>query len=189
MEIFKIRLIRENILSRLSNADCSNLMSALRPTECWEHFFDDKIRKHRSTLCPICILNTKIPLLEDWNDGETAPLNAIQYPNEYAICAKTFERTRPQFWQKSELVFTNSPNLHHHKYEWALGIYSSPVLIKQYFSNINFENLEFFDTERALLKHIIEVILFYLFNNSNQNIFRHIASTVNMTKGKLTNFA
>ena len=157
MKIFENDIIRGNILKHLSNADSSNLMEALRPTQCWEHFFKEKQKKVRKTHCPVCLFNLKTPLLENWVKQEKVPINELQYPNEYAIAPKVWEESPSDFLHESKLIYTESSNLHNHNYLWALSIYTDPVLITSYFRGIDFNSLEQFEDEKALISHLLEV--------------------------------
>ena len=174
MKIFEIDLIREKITEKLSNADVSNLMTALKPTNDWELFFNDKKRMHRDIYCPLCMLNITVPPIDPFGyfgldfDHEmnwTSPINNIRYTYPFVADLKVYEDEDDAVMAQSHFIFRESSNLHRHKNRLAITPNSPENSIKEYCENIKFKNIPTFSTENGLLKHIKEVrsFIFILF--------------------------
>ena len=165
LKIFEIDLIRDKIVNKLSNADASNLMTALRPTKCWERFFHDKCSKTKNIYCPICILNHKIDPIEDYRPFLTTidrtilrnEINNLEYPHEYILRSEVFEVEHPNNLYESEIVFIESPNFKKHQSGWGLSPRSPDDRKKAYFEQLNFETIPQFTTENDLIDHVKEV--------------------------------
>ena len=179
MRIFEIDLIREKITDKLSNSDASNLMTALKPTNDWELFFNDKKRKDRDIYCPLCMLNIMVPPIDPFGyvgedlDGDemdwTYPINNLRYAYPFIVDLKVYEEENDAVTAQSHLIIKESSNLHRHKNRLAITPNSSENAIKEYCDKINFENIPKFSTEDVLLKHIKEVRTF--FKNSFVHVF------------------
>ena len=166
MKIFEIDLIREKITNNLNNADASNLMTALKPTDDWELFFNDKKRKKRQIFCPLCMFNVMVPpidpLLGHVREMEwTVPINNMRYPHPFTIEQKVYEEDHDNILAQSCFVMKESSNLHCHKNRMALTPNSPQTSIKEYFDRVNFDRIRKFSTEEALIEHIREVTIFY----------------------------
>ena len=165
MKIFENHIIRENILNKLSNVDSTNLMVALRPTGVWDELFEDKENRDRQIYCPICMLNTHIPILYQHSDALLfgldwmATINTIEYPCTLALDHKvypessesTFGRGKPTF------IFTESSNLFDHQYRFSINPNSSQTQKTDFFKKLNLKDVPFFTTEKDLVNHFEKV--------------------------------
>ena len=158
-KIFEVDLIREKIVNKLSNADASNLMTALRPTKCWENFFHDKCRKTKNIYCPLCILNMKINPIENLRPPRIIrdDINSLEYPHPYILQSDVFEIDNPEYFHESKIVFTESANFKTHHFRW--GITPNTLVDKKelYFQQVMFGTIPKFTNEAALVNHIKEV--------------------------------
>lgn len=163
MKIFEIDLIRENIVKRLSNADASNLMEAMKPTKNWDFFHEDLRKKNRSAFCPICLLNHNAPLIDrsinhvlgiEW----MSPINLTSYPHQYTIETKIYDEELDQIFERSPFILCTSENLNRHKNRLSLTPRSAFEDVKSYIDKIGLgEGLTEFKTEKDLINHIQEV--------------------------------
>ena len=164
MQIFEIELVRKNIVKRLNNADASNLMCALRPIHAWEYFLQDKIRQKRTMFCPICLMNSNAPLLnqsiisrvvgEEW----MAPINSIFYPHQFALDQKAYDEQTGDMFERSPFVLAESRNLSNHKNHRSLTPRSPFDDIKSFIERMELGlHRTQFNSEKELLEHIYEV--------------------------------
>ena len=162
MKIFEIDLIREKITEKLTNADASNLMTALKPTEDWERFFDDKKRTNRDIYCPLCMFNITVPPIDPFYEHVhgsewRTPMNNMRYPYPFTIERKIYQEEHEDIWAQSLFVMKQSSNISCHKNRLAITPNSPEISIRKYFEKINFGEIPKFSSEEALLDHIREV--------------------------------
>lgn len=165
MKIFENHIIREKIFANLSNIDATNLMMALRPTEVWDELFEHKIQTIREIYCPICMLNSQIPIMFQDSDSLifgldwVAPINTIQYPFEYVldheVYPENFESTFGR--SKSAFIFTESKNLFQHQYRFSINPSSTQTQKTDFFKRLDLKGVPFFITEKDLVNHFEKV--------------------------------
>ena len=161
-DILRNDLVRDKILGKLSNVDCSNLMVAMRTTKNWNFFYRDKCAMDRELFCPFCMLNLEAPLLDRWEFYHPvtlwkAPINNIKYPHQFTLDGIIFQEQNSRQLDESTFILKESSNLENHRYRRSLRPNSSAQDINDYFKHINFTGLVKFSSEQGLLIHIEQV--------------------------------
>ena len=164
MRIFENHIIREKILKNLPNQDATNLMTALRPNNAWDDLFDCKKDSKRTLYCPICLLNTMIPSVQDGERtiGFRKPMNNIADPNvfPYALQHVSFhdEHEPDYIRQRSGFIFAESKNFLNYRDDFSVNPKSNPNDIFDYCSSFDFSHVQGFETEKLFFKHFEEVL-------------------------------
>ena len=165
MKIFENHLIREKIFNKLSNVDSTNLMMALRPTGVWDELFENKQQRDREIYCPICMLNTHIPLLHQNADallfdlGWRSTINTIEYPFELVLDHKVYPESSDSTSgrRQPEFIYTESSNLFNHQYRFSINPGSNQTQKTVFFEKLDLKDVPFFITEKDLLNHFEKV--------------------------------